>query len=359
MIMTAASYWVLIVSFAQGPTGGLYLAQLDTKAQTLTQVQHITEGINRPIFARFSADGSQLFVADDVGDDPDSRNGALAIFDFDKKTGKLTLKGRTSTQGRSSCYVGLTDKLALVANYSQGNIIAIPYDKTGPLPGAMTFEHQGSSVNTRRQKGPHPHSFVPSPSGRFALSADLGTDEVYIYPVHGAKVEHASSVIKMKPGAGPRHIAFSPDGKMMFIVNELDGTLCSFAWDDTKGQADLLDCNPTLPTDFTGQNTAADIYTHPFRPLVYTSNRGLDSIAVSACDKAGKLMLKANIPSGGGHPRGFTITPDGRFILVANRDSDNVVLFAVDPETGLPAATGKTLTIPKPMCITTQPRPRK
>lgn len=358
--MIIASYWILIVSFAQGPTGGLYLGQLDTRTATISNLQHITDGVKRPIYARFSPDGKMLFVVDDAGDDPANRFGALAIFDFDQKSGKLQLKGRASTQGRSSCYVGLVDRLALVANYTQGNVIAIPYDASGPLPpGAMTFEHRGSSVNPQRQKAPHPHCFAPSPGGRFALAADLGTDEVYVYPIQDGKVEPASGVIKIKPGSGPRHVAFSPDGKMLFVVSEMGSSLCSFTWDEDAGRATALDCVSILPADFQGQNDAAAIAVHPLRPMVYTTNRGHNSIAVSSYDPQGKLTLKANVPSGGGHPRGFTMTADGRFLLAANRDSDNVVLFAIEPESGLPTAVGQPVKIDKPMCVVTLPRPRK
>lgn len=366
MTLSALGYWILIVSFAKGDTGGLYLAKLDAHTQTITLVQHITEGINRPIFARFNFDGSQLIVVDNDGDDPKTRHGALAVFAFDNKTGKLTLKGRTSTLGRGSCYVGITPPpgsypvnlqgLALVANYGGANVAAIPFDATGPLDGSVSFDHTGSSAHPRRQKDPHPHSFAPSPDGRFALSADLGTDEVTIHPITAEnKVLPVSSTIKLQPGAGPRHLAFSADSKLLFVINELDSTLNSYAWDRKHGKATLSDSVSVLPPDFKGNNSAADIYTHPDLPLVYTSNRGVDSIAISSFDDAGKLKLITNIPTGGGHPRGFALTPDARFLLAANRDANNVVLFTLDEKTGIPTNSGQQLSIEKPMCITTLP----
>jgi 6-phosphogluconolactonase len=355
MVMTTLGYWVLIVSFAKGETGGLYLARLDAKTQTLSLIEHITDGVNRPIFARFSADGKQLFVVDNDGDDTTTKFGALAVFSFDRKTGKLALQGRTSTLGRGSCYVGLTSNhLALIANYSQGNVSAIPCDATGPLAGSIAFEHTGSSIDPRRQKGPHPHSFVPSPDGHFALSADLGTDEVSVYPLsEDGKISDAVNKIKAVPGAGPRHIAFSPDGKLMFFTNEMHNTLASFQWDEKTGTAVAVDVQSALPADFTGSSSAADIYVHPDLPVIYTSNRGLDSIAVFNYTGKGKLALNTNIPTGGGHPRGMMITNDGLYLFAANRDANNVVLFTLDEKTGLPTNTGKQLTIPMPMCITT------
>ena len=235
MTLSALSYWILIVSFAKGDTGGLYLAKLDAQTQTISLVQHIAEGVNRPIFARFNFDGTQLIVADNDGDDPKTRHGALAVFAFDNKTGKLTLKGRTSTLGRGSCYVGLaptpgsSNGIALVANYGGANVVAIPFDATGPLDGSISFDHAGSSAHPRRQKSPHPHSFAPSPDGRFALSADLGTDEVTIHPITAEnKVLPVSHTIKLQPGAGPRHLAFSNDGKLLFVINELDTRIQAF-----------------------------------------------------------------------------------------------------------------------------------
>lgn len=357
MVMSTFGYWILIVSFAKGDTGGLYLAQLDGKTQTIKLIEHIKTGINRPIFARLSNDGKQLFVVDDIGDDATTKFGALSIFSFDITTGKLSLQGRTSTLGRGSCYVGLTpSNLALIANYSQGNVTAIPFDATGPVDGTVTFLHTGSSIDPRRQKGPHPHSFLPSPGGHFALSADLGTDEVSVYPLSkDGKISDAVNKIKTVSGAGPRHIAFSPDGKLMFITNEMHNTLASFQWDENAGTAVARDVQSALPADFTGQSSAADIYTHPTLPVIYTSNRGLDSIAVFNYTTQGKLTLNTNIPTTGGHPRGMMITNDGLFLLVANRDANNVVLFTLDEKTGIPTNTGKTLQIPMPMCVTTLP----
>lgn len=355
MTMTALSYWILIVSFAKGDTGGLYLAKLDSNTQNITLVAHITDGIKRPIFARFSSDGKQLFVVDNDGDDPQTRHCALSVYAFDAQTGKLTLQGRTSTLGRGSCYVGLAPNIALIANYSSSNITAIPFNHAGPIDGAITFEHTGSSVDPRRQKDPHPHSFMPSPDGRFALTADLGTDEVSIHPITDGKVQPVQDVIKLQPGGGPRHLAFSSDSKLLFVINELDTTLNSYTWDTAQGKATLCDSISVLPPDFQGKNSAADIYTHPTQKYVYTSNRGVDSIAVSSYDDAGKLQLITNIPSGGGHPRGFAITNDAQFLLTANRDANNVVVFMIDEHAGLPINTGKQLEVPTPMCVTTLP----
>lgn len=353
--LSALTYWVLIISFAKGDTGGLYLAKLDAQAQTLALVEHITDGINRPIFARFSNDGKQLFVVDNDGDDPKTKFGALAIYSFDAKTGKLTLQGRTSTLGRGSCYVGLAPANALIANYGTGSVTAIPFNEQGPAEGSVSYQHTGSSAHPRRQTKPHAHSFVPSPDGRFALAADLGTDQVTIHPITDGKVQPVTNTIKLQPGAGPRHIAFSPDPRLMFVVNELDSTLNSYQWDAKAGNAKPLNSISTLPADFQGNNSAADIYTHPFMPIVYTSNRGVDSIAVSQYDQQGKLKLITNIPSGGGHPRGFALTRDGRFMLVANRDANNVVLFTIQGNNPVPMNVGKELSIPMPMCVTTLP----
>lgn len=370
MFMTALSYWVLIVSFAKGDTGGLYLAQLDCKTQTITLVKHITDGVKRPIFARFSFDGKQLYVVDNDGDNPKTRFGALAVFAFDQAIGKLTLQGRTSTMGRGSCYVGLTPsrftkagnadaatRLALIANYGQGNVAAILCGSAGILGDAVTFNHTGSSADPKRQKGPHPHSFVPSPDGRFALSADLGTDAISVYPISGEnKISDAIYKIKLPAGAGPRHIAFSSDGRLFFVTNELDNHLVSFKWDADKGTATQVDRQSALPADFTDKSYAADIHFNPRMPVIYTSNRGMDSIAVFTCTRDGKLNLKTTVPCGGGHPRGFDVTKQGDYLLCANRDADNVVVFSLDPQTGLPVNTGNHLTVPMPMCVTTLPK---
>ena len=150
-------------------------------------------------------------------------------------------------------------------------------------------------------------------------------------------------------------VVFSQDGSLLFVINELDNTLVSFTWDQATGKAELSDTQSSLPKDFSQTSYAADIHVHPTLPLVYTSNRGHDSIAVFSFEKSGKLKLITTVSTAGKHPRGFALTSDGKFMIVANRDTNNVVLYAIDSKTGIPVNLNKDFSVESPQCISPLP----
>jgi 6-phosphogluconolactonase len=216
-------------------------------------------------------------------------------------------------------------------------------------------QHAGSSVNTRRQKEAHAHSMNVSPDDRFAFIADLGIDRIMIYRLDiekGTIVANNPPFAKLKPGAGPRHFAFGPSGKFAYVINELDCTVTAFAYELASGALTQIQTITTLPKQFDGSNTCAEVRVHPSGKFLYGSNRGHDSIAVYRVDLAkGTLTFVEHETADIKTPRNFNIDPTGKFCLVANQGSDSVVVFRIDPETGELEPTGHKVSVGRPVCV--------
>jgi 6-phosphogluconolactonase len=216
-------------------------------------------------------------------------------------------------------------------------------------------QHQGSSVNRERQAGPHAHYIAPDPGNAFALACDLGLDKVLVYRLGGeqaALVGNDPPSVTVEPGSGPRHLAFHPDGRHVYLVNELASTVTVFEYEAQTGTLKELQTISMLPQDFKGQSTAAEVQVHPSGQFVYASNRGHDSIAVFAVErKDGRLRVVERVPCGGRTPRHFALDPSGSRLLAANQDSDNIVVFRVAKDSGLLAPAGQELKVGAPVCV--------
>jgi len=202
---------------------------------------------------------------------------------------------------------------------------------------------------------PHIHSATLSPNNRYAIICDLGLDKIFIYafdPVRASLTPAATPYVATAPGAGPRHFAFAPDGRHAFVINELDSTLSSFAYEPANGALTLLATHSTLPANFSGDNFPAEIRVHPNGHFVYGSNRGHDSIAVFAFDHlTGQLAPLEWMSTGGRNPRSFTISPDGTWLVAANQDSDSIKVFRVNVQTGRLSAVEGGAAVPMPACV--------
>jgi 6-phosphogluconolactonase len=217
------------------------------------------------------------------------------------------------------------------------------------------IQDQGSSADASRQEGPHAHCLVAGPGDKFAFGCDLGLDKVMIFkfdPGQGTLVPNAPAFAQAKPGAGPRHMAFNPDGRWAYVVNEMGSSLTVFRYDAAAGTLQELGTQSTLPKDFSGQNTCAEVAVHPSGRFVYASNRGDDSIAVFGCDPGlGTLTFIERVPTGGKTPRQFEIDPTGRYLLACNQDSNTVVVFSIDTTSGRLQSTGMKVPSDNPMCV--------
>lgn len=348
---------VYVGTYTSGKSEGIYLYRLDLTSGKLRHAA-TTKGVKDPSFIALAPGTRSLYAVNEVEDFGGKKSGALSSFAIDQPTGNLRLLNQQPSLGGAPCYVDVdrSGRFVLVANYSGGNIAVLPIRSDGSLGEATDVkQYVGSSINVERQEGPHAHCIVLDPANRFAYGCDLGTDKVMIYRFdarRGKLIPGRTPWVQLKPGAGPRHITFHPDGKYAYVINELHATVTAFAHDRDRGNLKEVQTIPTLPADFTGENTSADIHVSPDGRFLYCSNRGHDSIAAfQIAPRSGELTFVAHQSSGGKAPRNFAIDPTGRFLLVANQKSDNIVTYRRDLKTGQLTATGHVAEVPSPVCL--------
>ena len=243
-----------------------------------------------------------------------------------------------------------------VANYGAGSTASFPIKENGSLgEAASVMQHEGSSVNEARQKGPHAHSVNFSPDNRFVVTADLGTDEVYVFradPATGTIEPNDPPSAKVHPGGGPRHFTFHPSAKYSYAINELDSTVTAFQYDAERGAMEVIQTISTLPEGYEETSHTAEVVAHPSGKFLYGSNRGHDSIAVFSVDQAtGKLTSVEQVSTQGKTPRNFALDPTGAYLFAENQATDDVFQFRVDQETGRLTPTGQKLSVGAPVCL--------
>jgi len=354
----AAELLVYFGTYTSGISKGIYVARFDSTTGKLSEPE-LAAAARNPSYLAVHPTGKFLYAVGELNDAQGQRAGAVSAFARDPKTGKLTLLNQQTSGGTGPCHVSVdaTGQCVLVANYGGGSIAALPVRADGSLgEAATTIQHTGASVNPQRQTKPYAHFIIPSPDNRFALVCDLGLDKVLLYQLAPATAkltpnEPAAGVVP--PGSGPRHLAFAPHGKFVYVINEIKRTVTSFAYDAKTAALTELQTLSTLPADYsaTTKDSCAHILVHPSGKFVYGSNRGHDSIAVFAVDaKSGKLTLVQNESTQGKTPRNFAIDPSGNWLLAENQNSDSVVVFALDATTGKLKPTGQTRTVGAPVC---------
>jgi 6-phosphogluconolactonase len=351
---------------------GIYVFRFDAAVGQAKAVDLAAESAD-PSFLAIHPDGQHLYAVNEVSEFGGQKSGAVSAFAIDRRTGSLTLLNQVATRGAGPCYVSLdkSDKyypslsnstwFTLVANYDGGSVASFPIRDDGSLgPAASFIQHAGSSVNKERQEAPHAHWVSTSPDNRFALAADLGLDEVLIYrfdATKGTLSPNDPPFVKVNPGAGPRHFAFHPNGKFGYVLNEMDATVTAFSYHSKNGALSVLQTINTLPKDYSGPKEAAELVVHPSGKFLYASNRaGIDTITAFSIDPTrGTLKLAGKTSTQGKTPRNFAIDPSGKFLMAANQESDNIVVYRIDPATGDLTPTGQVLGVPSPVCITFVP----
>jgi 6-phosphogluconolactonase len=332
----AADPVVFVTAFAPGEQGGIHAYTFDTKAGTLKPLRR-TAGAEHPFFLALSPDRKFLYSihAKQFGG---KENEQVAAYQVGGRTGELKLLNRQSAEGTAACYLDVdkTGKAVLVANYSSGSVASLPIKADGSLGEPASFiKHGGSSVNPKRQKEPHAHCIVISPDNKYAFAADLGTDQILCYKLDPAMAKltpNKPPFAKAPAGAGPRHLTFHPDGKRVYVINELLNSVTVFDYD--AGTLTEKQTISTLPDDFKGTSYCADVKVTPDGRYLYGTNRGHDSIAGYRIGADGRLTLIAIEPSRGKGPQNLAITPDGKWLLCANMPGNNLAVFGIDPETG-------------------------
>ena len=334
----------------------IFLYRLAPATGILTPVGAHKGGAN-PTYLTMPTGRRFLYAVSETQTFQGAKGGGVSAFAVDQRTGGLTLLNQQPSAGASPCYISLdrSEKTALVANYMGGNVAMLPLAANGQLaPPTATDQHQGTGPH-KNQTGPHAHCIVPDPTNTFAFAVDLGTDQVVSYRLNAAQGQLArlpEPAFVAKPGAGPRHLVFHPNGKQGYLINELNSTVTVLAYDASAGKFRELQTLTTLPKSYTGPNSCADLHISPDGLFLYASNRGHNSIAVYAIDTSnGTLAPIQHISTQGNTPRNFALTPSGRLLLVANQNSNSVVTFRVDRQTGLLAPTGQTVQVPSPMFV--------
>ena len=348
---------VYVGTYTSGKSEGIYLCRLDYGTGELKPAGTV-KGVSNPSYLALDHHRKYLYAVNEETEFDGKKSGAVSAFAIDPKTGALRFLNQRASLGGAPCYVTVDNKdtFILVANYVGGNVSVLPVKQSGGLGASVDLEqHAGSSVNHDRQEGPHAHCIVLDPTGRYAYSCDLGTDKIMIYQFDSksGKLSPARQPwAAVKAGAGPRHLTFHPNGLHAYVINELDATVSAFEFDPASGALKELQNLPTLPTDFKGENTSADIHITPDGKFLYCSNRGYDHLAAFRIDnKNGRLEFLGHESTLGKTPRNFVIDPTGTFLLVANQNSDNIVSFRIDPSTGNLKPTGHVATVPSPVCL--------
>ena len=283
--------------------------------------------------------------------------GGVSAFAIDSTTGKLKRLNQVSSRGSGPAHIVLdrTNRYVLVANYDGGSVAVFHLLPDGKIGDSTGFaQHRGAGPNKERQKTPHAHAIAMSPDNRFALVADLGIDEVLVYPFDASRGTLGEArVIKTRAGAGPRHLIFSASGKLLYLINELSSTITVYSYEARDGGLTPVQTVSTLPNGFKGFSTSAEVALHPSGKFLYASNRDDDnSIAVFAVDPAkGTLTLIENAPSLGLRPRNFAIDPGGDWLIVAHQDSNTVVTFRIDKNSGRLSPGGQSLAISSPAMV--------
>ena len=351
--------------YFQGARGkGIAVFRFDEETGAMTLLSE-TGGIDNPTFLSIDPARRTVYANSEVFG---WNEGTTTAYRLDPATGRLTYLGKQPTEGSITAYNSLdrSGGFLLVANYAIGDLDELPgrsavvmpiRDDGGLGPVVDRIAHSGTGPNAARQERPHAHSIVASPDNRFVIVADLGIDKLMVYRLDaesGRLSPAPTPSFALPPGAGPRHLAFHPSGKYVFVNNEMAMTETVFAYDAEKGALTEIETVSTLPEADRGKTglSTAETLAHPNGRVVYVSNRTHDTIAVFACDPAtGKLTQLQNVPVEGEIPRNICLDPTGKWLIAAHQNSGTAALFKVDQDSGKLTFTGTKVNVPGSICV--------
>ena len=347
-----ASLYMLVGTYTSGGSTGIYVYRFDTETGASKYVSEV-KAIN-PSYLAISANERYVYS---VGENSE-KNAVAYAFSFDKQTGQLNLLNMQPVNSSGSCYIA-TDRLGrfvTTANYSGGTVSVLPLAADGSLqPVVKVFEYEGSGTDVRRQEKPHLHCTIFSPDQKYLFAADLGADKLHKFAVGGETPFLATGTpeaYSLEPGSGPRHLTFHPNGKFAYLINELSGKVTVFHYADGHFEPVQYLSSDTSTGD--GNKGSADIHVSPDGRFLYASNRAnTNDIAIFRINASdGKLTVVGFQPTGL-HPRNFIITPNGKFLLAANKDSNSIQVFEINKKTGLlkENTTRQITSIDQPVCL--------
>jgi 6-phosphogluconolactonase len=354
----AGDLLVYVGTYTQHSGKGIYAWKFQPSGPRLTPLG-LSADTSNPSFLIVHPNHRYLYAVNEDNQFQGRPSGAVSAYAIDPANGRLTLLSQVATRSPGPCHLALdkTNRWLFTANYAGGSITEFPVGKDGSLGENSAFiQHRGSSVNHDRQASPHPHEIVVSPDNQFLLVPDLGLDEVRTYRLDAGKGTLSPGEIpftRVAAGSGPRHLVFHPNGKLVYLISELAATVGVYSYDASRGHLDaLLQTVSTLPADYVGPKSGAEIAVSPDGRFLYASNRGHDTIAVFAIEEDKGTLTKVDyISTGGKTPRNFALDPTGNFLFAANQDSGNVVLFQRAPSDGKATAVGITMDVPNPACV--------
>jgi 6-phosphogluconolactonase len=308
-----------------------------------------TENVINPSYLTVSQGNDFVYSVNENG-----KESTVSSFGFNSKSGKLQFLNKQETNGADPCYIINDDKNVISANYSGGNITVFGKNADGSLTKAkQIIQHSGKSSNEKRQESAHVHMTYFSPDKKFVLVNDLGMDKILVYKYDKVALKNVltlKEIIDTNKGSGPRHLVFSNDGKFVYVLHELDGSLATYKY--KNGSLKLLQETTIVAKDFKGENSAADIHISPDGKFLYATNRGdANTINTFAINKKGTLDLVNQIDTQGKGPRNFAIDPSGNFLLIGHQYTNNVVIFKIDKLTGKLSDTGKRIELCAPVCL--------
>jgi 6-phosphogluconolactonase len=350
------SVWIGMSAPMHGEREGIYRATLDTKTGTLTQPKLAAE-IGSPEFLAVHPNGKQLYAACRLP----KGEGGVAAYEISDDTSALHLLNAVPTGGGQSCHVAVdrTGHCLFSAQYGDGNVTALPLAPDGKIISKpVLIRHTGSGPNRQRQDGPHPQFVGTDPENKYLFVPDLGADRVVIYklnPEMCSLEKHSAGICP--PGSGPRHLVFHPNGRFVYVVNEMKITVTAFRFDPIAGTLKEIQTIESLPEkDKKLPSTAAEICIHPSGKFLYASTRNDDTITTFEVDPdSGRLKFVERESIRGSHPRSFSLDPSGKWLLAAGRDSNTISVFRIDEKTGRLIFNNHVVNTPSPICIVMQP----
>jgi len=353
----STKFRVYVGTYTNTKSQGIYQLELDTVAGSLT-AKGLAGATENPSFLAIHPNHRFVYAVNEISNFEGRSAGSVTGFSIDPSAGTLAQFSRQSTRGAGPCHLSVVrdGKVLLVANYGGGSVVALPLGGDGRMePVASFIQHEGSSANPARQKEPHAHSINIDLAQRFVVAADLGLDRVFVNTLDTATARlapNAPPFVKLTPGSGPRHFAFHPDQRHAYVINEMKSTVVTFDYDANHGVLTERQTISTVPDDYKGSNSTAEVQVHPSGKFLYGSNRGHDSIAVFTIEPAtGQLTAMGQVATRGKTPRNFGIDPTGRFLIAENQDSDSLVLFRINPTSGGLTSTGPIVEVPSPVCV--------
>lgn len=357
-------------SSPQGPEGskgrgqGIYLFEMNPATGALSQ-REVTADDSNPSWLALNKSKTRLYAANELP----NFSASVSAFSVDRSNGHLTLLNSVSSEGAgpAHCSVHPSGKFVLVANYAGGTIAVLPIDSEGKLGRATDVKADEGQVGSAHaasappgsfaisgHERPHAHMIESDPSGRFVLSTDLALDRIYVWKFDadsGKLSPNDPPFVSLPSGDGPRHFAFHPNGRFLYSLQEESSTLVTFDYDRANGTLKAKQTLSTLPKGFAGTNFTSEIAISPDARFVYVANRLHDSIAFLSIGKSGTLTYIGEEWTRGDYPRSFTIDPTGRFLYSCNQRSDAVTCFRVNRETGRLTFTGQYTPVGTPAII--------